>query len=242
MTKSLFLDVFAVGPIQANCVLLGDVDAGEVVVIDPGDEGERIAERVRATTLRPTMILHTHGHLDHVAGTAELAQLLGGLLPIGLHPDKIELYRNAPMQGAMFGLEVDTHPNPPCSSSTDRSSRLAASNWKCVTPRPFAGWGLLCSVGCGRAAGDRRRRALCGLHRPPAPSWAAPSRSSNVRFASSSTHFQTPPRRLRPRPQHHHRSGEGEQPVRFRVTARSAWRTFGCVIFDLGYLISPRAR
>jgi len=112
MSAPLFLDVFAVGPIQANCVLLGDADAGEVVVIDPGDEGERIAERVRASGLRPTMILHTHGHLDHVGGTAELAPLLGGALPIGLHRDEIALYNNAPMQGQMFGLEVEAPPEP----------------------------------------------------------------------------------------------------------------------------------
>jgi glyoxylase-like metal-dependent hydrolase (beta-lactamase superfamily II) len=108
----LFLDVFAVGPIQANCVLLGDADAGEVTVIDPGDEAERIVERLRASGLRPTMILHTHGHLDHVGGTAHLFELLGGELPVGLHPDEIELYRNAPLQAQMFGLEVEAPPEP----------------------------------------------------------------------------------------------------------------------------------
>ncbi len=107
-----FLEVFAVGPIQANCVLLGDVDAGEVVVIDPGEEAARIVERLEASGLRPTMILHTHGHLDHVGGTADLSRLLGGNLPIGLHPDEIELYRNAPVQARMFGLEVDAPPEP----------------------------------------------------------------------------------------------------------------------------------
>ena len=112
MTASLFLDVFTVGPIQANCVLLGDTDAGEVVVIDPGEEAEKIVDRVRASGLRPTMILHTHGHLDHVGGTAELLRLLGGKLPIGLHPDEIDLYRNAPMQAQMFGLEVEAPPEP----------------------------------------------------------------------------------------------------------------------------------
>jgi glyoxylase-like metal-dependent hydrolase (beta-lactamase superfamily II) len=110
--NTIFLEVFAVGPIQANCVLLGDADAGELVVIDPGEEGALIAERVRASGLRPTMILHTHGHIDHVGGTAELFRLLGGGLPIGLHPDEVELYRNAPLQGRMFGLEVDTPPEP----------------------------------------------------------------------------------------------------------------------------------
>lgn len=112
MNESLFLDVFAVGPIQANCVLLGDADAGELVVIDPGEEAERIVDRIRASGLRPKAILHTHGHLDHVGGTADLARLLGGKLPIGLHPDEIEFYRNAPLQARMFGLEVDTPPEP----------------------------------------------------------------------------------------------------------------------------------
>lgn len=108
----LFLDVFAVGPIQANCVVLGDTEAGELVVIDPGEEAERIVERVQASGLRPTMILHTHGHLDHVGGTADLHRLLGGGLPIGLHPDDLELYRNAPLQARMFGLEVEAPPDP----------------------------------------------------------------------------------------------------------------------------------
>lgn len=110
--NAIFLEVFAVGPIQANCVLLGDNEAGELAVIDPGEEGALIAERVSVSGLRPTMILHTHGHLDHVGGTAETHRLLGGALPIGLHPDEIELYRNAPLQARMFGIEVDAPPEP----------------------------------------------------------------------------------------------------------------------------------
>jgi glyoxylase-like metal-dependent hydrolase (beta-lactamase superfamily II) len=112
MTARLFLEVFPVGPIQANCVLLGDVEAGELVVIDPGEEAERIADRIRESGFKPVAILHTHGHLDHVGGTAELAELLGPDLPIGLHPDEIDLYRNAPVQARMFGLEVDSPPEP----------------------------------------------------------------------------------------------------------------------------------
>jgi glyoxylase-like metal-dependent hydrolase (beta-lactamase superfamily II) len=112
LTASLFLDVFAVGPIQANCVLLGDADACELVVIDPGEEAEKIVDRVRASGLRPTMILHTHGHIDHAGGTAELASLLEPGLPVGLHPDELELYRSLPMQAKMFGLETDPPPEP----------------------------------------------------------------------------------------------------------------------------------
>ncbi len=107
----MFLEVFPTGPIQANCTLLGDEEAGKLVVIDPGEEAARIAERVRASGLEPVAILHTHGHLDHAGGTAHLAELLPGI-PVGLHPGDLPLYRNLARQGAMFGLSVDEPPDP----------------------------------------------------------------------------------------------------------------------------------
>ncbi len=107
-----FLDVFPTGPIQANCILLGDPEAGVLAIIDPGEEAERILERVAASGLRPVLILHTHGHLDHAGGTAELSRRLGPEVPVGLHAAELDLYRNLPMQGRAFGLEVETPPEP----------------------------------------------------------------------------------------------------------------------------------
>ncbi len=108
----MFLEVFPVGPIQANCVLVGDREAGVVAVIDPGGEAERIHDRVTKSGLRPAMILHTHGHLDHAGGTADLARRIGSGVPIGLHRDELDLYRGLSMQARMFGLEVENPPEP----------------------------------------------------------------------------------------------------------------------------------
>jgi glyoxylase-like metal-dependent hydrolase (beta-lactamase superfamily II) len=108
----VYLDVFAVGPIQANCVLLGDTEEGVLAVIDPGEEAERIADRIEASGLAPTMVLHTHGHIDHAGGTADLMRRLPAGLPVGLHRDELDLYLNIAMQGRMFGLETETPPEP----------------------------------------------------------------------------------------------------------------------------------
>ena len=108
----LLLDVFPVGPIQANCVLVGDRAAGVLAVVDPGDEPQRIMERIAATGCDVAMVLHTHGHLDHAAGTAGVVRDLPDGVPVGLHRDELELYRNLPMQGRMFGLEVEAPPEP----------------------------------------------------------------------------------------------------------------------------------
>jgi glyoxylase-like metal-dependent hydrolase (beta-lactamase superfamily II) len=108
----LFLETFPVGPIQANCILLGDRDSGVLAVIDPGDEAARIMERIEASGLTPTMVLHTHGHLDHAGGTADLVRRLPDGIPVGLHRDELQLYQGLVMQGRMFGLEVEEPPMP----------------------------------------------------------------------------------------------------------------------------------
>jgi len=108
----LFLDVFPVGQIQANCVLLGDRDAGVLAVIDPGEEAARIVERIEAGGLDPVMVLHTHGHIDHAGGTADLVRRLDSEIPVGLHRDELQLYQGLVMQGRMFGIEVEEPPMP----------------------------------------------------------------------------------------------------------------------------------
>jgi len=108
----IFLDVFPVGPIQANCILLGDRDAGVLAIIDPGEEAARIMERVEASGLEPAMVLHTHGHLDHAGGTADLVRRLPDGIPVGLHRDELQLYQGLVMQGRMFGMEVEEPPMP----------------------------------------------------------------------------------------------------------------------------------
>ncbi len=108
----MMLDVFPTGPLQANCTLLGDEDAGELVVVDPGADSGAILERIRGSRLRPVAVLHTHGHLDHAGGTAGVAAGLPPGVPVGLHRDELELYRKLPAQGRMFGLEIGDPPEP----------------------------------------------------------------------------------------------------------------------------------
>lgn len=109
----LLVDVFPVGPIQANCVLVGDRAAGELAVIDPGEEAERILDRIERTGMAARLVLHTHGHLDHAGGTADLVARLGrDAVRVGLHRDELELYRGLEAQGRMFGLATDAPPEP----------------------------------------------------------------------------------------------------------------------------------
>lgn len=70
-------EILPVGPLQCNCSIFGDEATGEALVIDPGDDLDRIQAILDRHKLRVTGIAVTHGHIDHVGGAARLHRLTG---------------------------------------------------------------------------------------------------------------------------------------------------------------------
>jgi len=93
-------EVLTVGPLQCNCSILGDEETQDAIVIDPGDEVERILGRLKAHDLRLRYILNTHAHFDHIGNCAELKAATGA--EILLHQDDLSLYQAAPGQAQLF--------------------------------------------------------------------------------------------------------------------------------------------
>jgi len=58
--------------LQTNCYVLVDDQTQEAVVIDPGDEAEKILPELNGLKIK--MILLTHGHYDHVGALKEVLQ------------------------------------------------------------------------------------------------------------------------------------------------------------------------
>jgi len=104
------LETIPVGPLQCNCSILGDPTSGEALVIDPGDEPERILRALRASGLTPVALLHTHAHFDHIGGSRRVHEATAA--PIRLHAADFPLYDALPTQAAHFGLSAED-PSPP---------------------------------------------------------------------------------------------------------------------------------
>ncbi len=106
----MILEGFPVGPIQANCYIVGDEETRTGVVIDPGDEAERILERVRANQLEVVYILNTHGHFDHVGGNKKLKEATGG--KIAIHSDDASYLDRIAETAAVWGMRAENSPPP----------------------------------------------------------------------------------------------------------------------------------
>jgi hydroxyacylglutathione hydrolase len=102
MSEKLIHEIFPVGLLQCNCSILGDPATGEAIVVDPGDEVERILSILRAKNLKVRAIVSTHTHIDHVGGLAGLHDVTGA--PVLIHEDDLELYRHLDMQAQWLGV------------------------------------------------------------------------------------------------------------------------------------------
>src|ERR1700678_3544096 len=101
MTEKLIHEIIPVGMLQCNCSILGDPVAGEAIVVDPGDEIERILEILRTHKLKVRAIVSTHTHIDHVGGLAGLHRTTGA--PVLIHAADLPMYQNLEAQAKFLG-------------------------------------------------------------------------------------------------------------------------------------------
>jgi hydroxyacylglutathione hydrolase len=69
------VDRLILGPFETNCyVVRRDESARGGVIIDPGLDPEELLDFLSRQELQPVAVLLTHGHIDHIAGTAALRE------------------------------------------------------------------------------------------------------------------------------------------------------------------------
>lgn len=164
-----------VGPLEENCYLLID-DAAQVgVLIDPGDEADRLLDTVRAAGVRLEAIWLTHAHMDHVGAVAGVHRALR--VPIYLHPLDRPLYDRAAQQGAAYGLSIEQPPPPDIALAHDDVLTLGSLQFS-VMHTPGHAPGLVVIHGHGVAfVGDLIFAGSIGRTDLPLSSPAAMNRS-----------------------------------------------------------------
>jgi hydroxyacylglutathione hydrolase len=110
MIKSAMLTLhnWPVGPLQENTYFLYASGAQEGILIDPGDEAGRLETLIRATGVKPALILATHGHFDHVGAIHALAKAFGA--KVGLNPADQPLMEELEDTAAFYGMQPTKAP------------------------------------------------------------------------------------------------------------------------------------
>lgn len=97
-----------VGPIMANCFIVGCETTKEAVVIDPGDDADRILMELAKSELKVKYLINTHGHFDHVGANKRMKDATGA--EIAIHPEDEEMLGELSRSAMMFGLSAENSP------------------------------------------------------------------------------------------------------------------------------------
>lgn len=85
--------MFTVGPVQENCFIVREKGSGTAVIIDPGDEPERLLAAVEQLQIEQVAaILVTHTHFDHIGAVAPVAAATGA--PVWCPKLEVEVLAN----------------------------------------------------------------------------------------------------------------------------------------------------
>jgi glyoxylase-like metal-dependent hydrolase (beta-lactamase superfamily II) len=93
-----------------NSYIIFDDETRDAVIVDPGDEGEKIIEDIKEADIALKYIINTHGHFDHIGANKLVKEATGAILAI--HKEDACLLKDAQSNALLFGLTVDPSPEP----------------------------------------------------------------------------------------------------------------------------------
>jgi len=104
----MIIERLEVGAFGENCYILGCKSTKEGVIIDPGDEIDRILKKLDAVQLQTKYILVTHAHLDHIKELKAIQEKIN--VPTLMNKKDEFLLENLPAQASAFGLSCSGIP------------------------------------------------------------------------------------------------------------------------------------
>lgn len=106
----MLFDSIVVGALGVNSFILGCEETRQGVVVDPGDEVDRILARVEQHGLTLTAVINTHGHFDHVGANSALKKVCPA--PFYIHQADAPMLGRVAQVANMYGLPGENSPEP----------------------------------------------------------------------------------------------------------------------------------
>lgn len=97
-------EVFVQTAFQQNTRIVSCIRTGAAICIDPGEPSDEVAKYIDVNDLELKAICLTHGHLDHIGGTAFMHDRFANA-EVLLHEDEEPLYFALPHQPIAMGIQ-----------------------------------------------------------------------------------------------------------------------------------------
>ena len=106
---NLYIKTIVTGPFQENSYLLIDKLSNKCVLVDPGDEAQKIINYINEKHIIPIAIINTHAHLDHIGAISEIKAEYS--TPFYLHTEEKPILDSYKVSCRMFGVKPGQSPS-----------------------------------------------------------------------------------------------------------------------------------
>ncbi len=121
---------FTFNPFQTNCLICHD--GGEAVLIDPSSstlrERQVVMDYLKKHDLSISHLLLTHAHIDHIFDCAFFTQEFGEAFK--MHRADAPLLRGAQEQARLFGVSIETPPEPGVFLDQGATIKFGEAEWQ----------------------------------------------------------------------------------------------------------------
>ena len=127
------IHIFTFNPFSENTYVIAS-DTGDCVIVDPGcydqSEFDLLHQHIQNNKLKPTKIVLTHAHLDHVFGLKRCLDAYP--VPFYLHERERIVLNSAPQVSKMYGVHCDSVSETPEALIAGEQIKLAGEQWQMI--------------------------------------------------------------------------------------------------------------
>lgn len=106
----MIIHAMPLGPLQANCFIVGCEKTRKAAVVDPGGDDDRLLAALDKENLELGVVVNTHGHFDHVGGNKAIIAATGAELMI--HKQDAPMLEHLVQSAAAWGMRAEASPTP----------------------------------------------------------------------------------------------------------------------------------
>ena len=102
----MILEDICVGQMQVNCYILASKNNSSTIIIDPGEEENKIKRILEKHKLKPSFIINTHGHIDHIGCDDRFG------IPVYIHENDLALLKDPQLNLSTFltsSYSIESH-------------------------------------------------------------------------------------------------------------------------------------
>ena len=93
-----------VGPVCTNCYIVRRSESNKAVIVDPGEDFQKIKGYIENDKLEPIGILLTHGHFDHIGAVDNIRELYG--IKVYAHEEEKDVLTSDANVSSMMGMRL----------------------------------------------------------------------------------------------------------------------------------------